>query len=138
MLRRIATRVAADRTVPAVLGAYFLFAAWQLWRLWADTDDHIFFDAAWPYVFAVAGVTAIAYAVRHGSHFLAAWSGGLMIASCLSRAWAVIAAVLLDRTDLHDARAWLVAGTYVVLAYCIGAIWHRILGPATYLRRHEQ
>jgi hypothetical protein len=137
LLRRAGRRMAADRTVPTVLGAYFLFAAWQLFQLWQDTDDHVFFDWLWPYVFALAGVTSVAYAIRHGSHLLAAWSGGLMIAACLSRAWAVVTAVALNRADIDDARGWLIAGTYIVLAYAIAAIWHRILGPATHLRRHR-
>lgn len=136
VLHRMAKKLAADRSIPAGLGLYFVFAAWQLHRLWAHTDDHVFFDWLWPYVFVAAGILALAYAWKPTSPALAAWSGGFMIAACLSRAWAVIAAVISDTTDLDDARAWLVAGTYAVLAYSIAAIWHRILGPSTFVRRH--
>ena len=118
-----------DRVIPAVFGAYFVVAAIWLYDLWRDDRTTVFFEPAWPAVFLLAGLLSIAYAFHPHDRHLAAWSGGLMLASCLSRAAVILVAAHDGTIELIEARAWLTAATWSILAYAIGTIWTRFLRP---------
>lgn len=140
MPRRLLEPRNADRLIPLVFGAYFLYAAIWLWvSVIDDADDTvpIFFDELWPWVFATAGVLGVAYAVKPSSRALAAWSGGVMILALLSRAASIFVAWVNDAEAISTARAFLAVGTWSVLGYAVGTIWGRVLGPLGRRRRES-
>lgn len=138
MPRRLLEPTNADRLIPLVFGAYFLWAAtWLYISVVDDADDTVpvFFDHIWPWVFGAAGVLGVMYATRPQSRTLAAWSGGVMILALLSRAATIFVSWLNDAESISTARAFLAVGTWSVLGYAVGIIWTRVLGPLGRRRR---
>lgn len=128
----------ADRVIAATFGAWFLYAAVWLWLIWLDDSSDavpVFYDWAWPYVFAVAGLVGIAYAIRPQERHLAAWSGGLMIAALLSRAFTILASWLTDQGAISAPRAMLGASVWTILGWALGIIWTEVLRPLNERRR---
>lgn len=138
MPRRLLEPTNADRLIPLVFGVYFLYAAAWLHISAIDAADDtvpVFFDELWQWVFAAAGVLAVAYAVKPASQHFAAWSGGVMILALLSRGASIFVAWVNDAEAISTARAFLGLGTWTVLGYAVGIIWTRVLGPLGRRRR---
>lgn len=139
MPRRLLKPEHADRVIAGVFGAWFLYEAVLLGLIYLDDTDSItpFFDWLWPWAFAAAGMLGLAYAFRPESKHLAAWSGGLMIASLLSRAFSLIAQYIAHVGPLSLPRTLLGAGVWAMLGYSVGVIWRRLLAPMSTARRHR-
>lgn len=128
----------SDRVIPASFGLYFLVSSYWLWELAEDDTSSVLFERWWPVTFVVAGVLAIAYSAAPQSRLLAAWSGGMGVGACLSRAMVILLAMHEGTIELLEARAWLTAATWVALGYAIGVIWSRFLRPLGVGRRHDR
>lgn len=134
-VRRLHTE--SDRVIPAVFGLYFLVSSWWLWELAEDDSSSVLLERWWPVAFVVAGALSLAYSTYPHSRTLAAWSGGMGVGACLSRAMVILLAMHEGTIELLEARAWLTAGTWVALGYAIGVIWSRFLRPLGVGRRHD-
>lgn len=134
-LRRLHTQ--SDRVIPAAFGVYFFVSSFWLWELAADGTTKVAGDDWWPAAFVLAGVLCVAYSAKPESRLLAAWSGGISVGACLSRALVIVLAMYNDTIELLEARAWLTAATWTALGYAIGVIWSRFLRPLGIGRRAD-
>lgn len=122
-----------DRGVPLVLGGYFTVASFWLIGVWRNGESVAFYPWLWPWVFAAAGIVTLAYAKWPQNGTLAAYSGGLMVASVLSRAMTLL--LTWWSGELSGARALLGACTWTVLGYTIGYIWTALMSRLAAARR---
>lgn len=128
-MRRLFDPDHADRTVPSVIGAYFVWAAFWLWRLEGEPSTEVFYDWLWPWVFLAAGVLGIAYAAWPQSKHLAAWSAALMAGACVSRAWAVLASAFAEKGLWVWPEAVFRASTWLLTGFLISLVWVAFLMP---------
>lgn len=127
----------ADRIVASIFGSWFVYTAIWLAVIWWDEHSDtvpVFYDWAWPWVFGIAGAVGLAYAKWPSNKQLAAWSGGLMMACLLSRAFTVLMTWGIDHS-ISAPRAFFGAGVWLILGYSLGLIWTRLMKPMGDVRR---
>lgn len=122
-MRRLFDRSHADRTIPAMFAVYFTWSALWLFALWRDSNDSVFMDWLWPWVFALGASLSALYAWHPENLRLHALSCSVMVGACVSRAWAVFSSMVLGTANVSYARSWFGVGTWLAFGFGLSYIW---------------